>query len=84
MKLPADANAACTGRALNVVGDAQLVAGVRTQCVPGHQLRRHLVREFAIKSASDIDASEFGVFVVAVVGQLGSLPVQICALGVGL
>ena len=37
-----------------------------------------------VESAGDIDGCEFGVFVFAVCGQLVSLPVQICALGVGL
>ena len=54
-KLAAEASAAWTGRALERLGDAELVAGVRAQRVVGHELLGDLFRERGIEAAADVD-----------------------------
>ena len=75
-KDPAEASAACIGRALIVSVMPSSSRARATQGAPGHQLSGYLTGQFGIESPLLIDGGQFCVFGISVPVQMTTLPIQ--------
>jgi hypothetical protein len=82
-KLPADAMAACSGRALRFQKCPIHRARAR-QRIMRHQLRGDLIRESMIQATPNIDGREFAMFGFRTVLQFITFPRQIRLLRISL
>ena len=71
--MPAEARAACTGRARDDVREAQLVARVRAERVVRHELVGDLPGQRRVEPARHVDRRQFVALDVRIGGELGAL-----------
>src|ERR1035438_3585086 len=65
-------------------GDAELVAGMRSQRIVGHQLLGNLFRERGIESSVGVNSRQLLVLSPAICFEFGAFELEVSLFGVGL